>query len=98
LGLIIPPSLDALGAVFAAEMRIHERERKVSRAEWWFSRLEFPVSQAQIDAAPRTDESGATRFDWETETLPHQYNALRVTLHVSNGTGSDVPFTLTRIY
>jgi hypothetical protein len=96
LGLVIPSSLEALGTVFSAEIRIHQWARKASYAEWWFDRLEVPVSQSVIDAAPRTNDSGAVRFDWETEFC--EYGALRVTLHVSNGTGFDVPFTLSRIY
>jgi Tfp pilus assembly protein PilV len=96
LGLIIPSSLEAFGVAFAVELQLRERERKMAYAEWWFNRLEFPATRAQIDAAPRVDESGAIHFDWEVES--REYDALQVILHVSNGTGIDVPFTMSRVY
>ncbi|MDR1379769.1 MAG: hypothetical protein LBJ36_12070 [Synergistaceae bacterium] len=96
LALIIPSSIDAISLVFAAELRVCERERKISCAEWWFNRLESPVSQTQIDTAPRANESGTMRFGWEVEFC--EYNAFRITLRVSNGTGLDTPFIMTRVY
>jgi hypothetical protein len=96
LGVIVPPSIEALGIAFATELRIHERARKAFYAEWWFNRLELPVSQSMIDAAPPMDESGTMYFSWETEVC--EYDAIRITLHVSNGTESDVPFTVSRVY
>ena len=96
LETVILTSIPAFGTVFAAELRIQERSRKASYAEWWFNRLELPVSQAKIDEAPRTNETGKIRFDWSA--IPGDYGTLRVILRVSSGSGSDVPFTLSRVY
>ena len=96
LEVVVLTSIQAFGTVFATELQIQERARKASYAEWWFNRLESPVSQAKIDKAPRTDEHGKMRFEWST--VPGGHNTLHVTLRVSNGSDSDVPFTLSRVY
>jgi hypothetical protein len=96
LGVVVPASLNAFGVIFLAEIRLRELTRKASGAEWWFSRLDLPVSQAGVDAMPREEERGKMRFSWETEKADH--GALRVTLRVSNGAPGDVPFVMTRVY
>jgi type II secretory pathway component PulJ len=96
LGVIVPTSLDAFGTAFSAELRIHQRADKASYAEWWFNQLEFPVSPADIDAAPRRDALGKMRFEWETKPLAN--DALQVTLRVSNGSPADAVFTAIRVY
>jgi hypothetical protein len=96
LETVVLTSIQAFGTTFAAELQIQDYARKASCAEWWFNSLELPVSQAKIDEAPRTDESGKIRFDWST--IPGAYNTLRVILRVSNGSDSDVPFTISRVF
>ncbi|MDR1979457.1 MAG: hypothetical protein LBQ42_12050 [Synergistaceae bacterium] len=96
LETVVLTSIEAFATAFTAELRIQEKANKASYAEWWFNRLGFPVSQADIDAAPRTDEYGKMRFDWDT--TPGDHNTFYVTLRVSNGTGTDVPFTISRVY
>ena len=95
LGIVVPTSLGALGSVLMADLKVHESVGMVSSAEWWFSRLTFPVSMADIDAAPRTDRHGKVRFDWETEDLHN--GAIRVTLRVY-GRLPGPPFTVNRIF
>jgi hypothetical protein len=95
LGTVIPASLGAFGVVFASEIRVGEVSRKAFGAEWWFNRLEFPVSPANLESMPRADESGRMRFSWETEN--EAYGAVRVTLSVSGETPGDVPFVTTRV-
>ena len=95
LGIVVPASLGALGNAFMAELRIHESAYMISAAEWWFSRLKFPMHSADIDAAPRVDKYGKARFDWDTENLDN--GAIRVTLRVY-GRFSAAPFTVSRIY
>ena len=95
LGIVVPASLGALGNVLAADIKVRENAYMVSSAEWWFSRLTFPVHDADIDAAPRVDNRGKARFDWETENL--QNGAIRVTLRV-RGSLSASPFTVSRIF
>jgi hypothetical protein len=94
LGVIIPTSLDAFGVVFMAEVFIHERVAKASSAEWWFNQLEFPVSPADVGAAPQTD--GRMRFRWET--TPGAHDTLEIILYVSNGALSDAPYKESRVY
>jgi hypothetical protein len=96
LEAVVLTSIDAFGTAFVAELRIQERARKAFYAEWWFNRLELPVSQAKIDEAPRTDEGGKIRFEWST--IPGAHDTLRVILRVSDGSGSDAPFILGRVY
>ncbi|MDR2179892.1 MAG: hypothetical protein LBP21_06265 [Synergistaceae bacterium] len=96
LETVVLASIDAFGTAFVAELHIQERARKAACAEWWFNRLEPPVSQASVEKAPRADEYGKMRFEWET--IPGGYNTLRVILRVSNGSGSDVPFIISRVY
>ncbi|MCL2009905.1 MAG: hypothetical protein FWG71_05090 [Synergistaceae bacterium] len=95
LGIVVPPALGALGGVLAAELKFHENARMISSAEWWFSRLTFPVYGHDIDAAPREDKYGKTRFEWDTENLEN--GAIRVTLRV-HGRFSVLPFTVSRIF
>ena len=95
LGIVVPASLGALGNVLMAELKVHENAYMMSSAEWWFGRLTFPVHEDDIDAAPRTDNYGKARFDWETEFL--QNGAIRVTLRVT-GPLSGSPFTVSRIF
>ena len=95
LGIVVPTSLGALGSVLMADMKVHESVYMVSSAEWWFSRLEFPVHRADIDAAPRIDEHSKIRFDWETEDLHN--GAIRVTLRV-HGRLSGSVLTVSRVY
>ncbi|MDR1623285.1 MAG: hypothetical protein LBS00_13040 [Synergistaceae bacterium] len=96
LEVVVLTSIEAFGTVFAAELQIQERAHKASYAEWWFNRLELPVSRADIDAAPRTDEYGKMRFEWDA--VPGNYDTFYVTLRVSNGSGTDTPFTISRVY
>jgi hypothetical protein len=96
LGAAIPAAFSAFGSAFMAEIRIHEASRKAFGAEWWFNRLEPPVSAAALDAMPRADEQGKTRFSWEAEKDAH--GALQVTLSVSNGALDDVPFVTSRVF
>ena len=95
LGIVVPASLGALGNVLAADLKFRESAYIVSSAEWWFSRLTFPVYEDDIDASPRMDNYGKARFDWETEKLHN--GAIRVTLRVM-GRLSGSPFTVSRIY
>ena len=95
LGVVVPVSMDALGNAFLAELRIYESASLVSSAEWWFSRVKLPANKADIDAAPKVDEHGKARFDWETENLGN--GAIRVTLRV-HGHLSRAPFTISRIF
>jgi hypothetical protein len=96
LGAVIPAALSAFGAVLMSEIRVCGLPRKAFGAEWWFNRLELPVSSVVLDAMPRADESGKMRFSWETEEEAH--GALRVTLRVSNGALGDAPFVTSRVY
>jgi type II secretory pathway component PulJ len=96
LEIVVLTAIEAFGMVFAAELKIQERARKAFYAEWWFNKLESPVSQAEVDAAPRTDEYGRMRFEWDTAS--GDYGTFRVTLRVLNGSGADVPFTMSRVY
>ena len=95
LGIVVPASLGALGSVLTAELKIHESAGMISSAEWWFSRLRHPVYGPDIDAAPRVDENGKARFDWDIENLDN--GAIRVTLRVY-GRLSASPFTVSRIF
>jgi hypothetical protein len=96
LGAVLPGALSAFGSVFMSEMRIHEASRKVFGAEWWFNRLELPVSVSALNAMPRADGHGKTLFRWETEG--GAYGAVRVTLSVSNGALDDAPFVTSRVF
>jgi hypothetical protein len=96
LGTVILSSLETFGMALVMELRIQERARKASCAEWWFNRLEPPLSQAKVDESPRAHESGGMIFTWST--IPGDYNTLRVILRVSNGSESDVPFVVSRVY
>jgi len=95
LGVIVPASLGAFGTVFVTELRIHEHAYMMSSAEWWFSRLSFPVYMPDIDAAPRADRHGKVRFGWDTEKLDN--GAIRVTLRVY-GRLAVQPLTVSRIF
>ena len=95
LGIVVPASLGALGGVLTADLKVLESAYLISSAEWWFGRLTFPVSRDDVDAAPRADEHGKVRFDWETEGLHN--GAIRVTLRVY-GRLSRAPFTVSRIF
>ena len=79
-----------------AEIRIHEASRKAFGAEWWFNRLELPVSASALDSMPRADERGKMRFRWETEDGAH--GSVRVTLSVTDGALGDVPFVISRVF
>ena len=95
LGIVVPASLGALGNVLAADLKVREKAYMVSSAEWWFSRLKPPVHEPDIDAAPRADNYGKARFDWETKNLHN--GAIRVTLRVT-GRSYGSPFTVSRIF
>ena len=94
LGVIIPTSIDAFGAVFMAEIFIHERVAEAAGAEWWFNQLEFPVSPADVDAAPQTD--GKMRF--RGKKTPGAHGTLEIILYVSNGTLSGAPYKAYKAY
>ena len=94
LGIVIPTSLGALGNTFMAELKVHESAYLISSAEWWFSRFTFAVSEADINAAPKVDMHGVTRFDWETENLDD--GAIMVTLRVY-GRLPGPPLTIKRV-
>ena len=95
LAIIMPASLGALGSVLMAGLKTQENAYMVSSAEWWFTRLAFPVCETGVDAAPRVDRHGKVQFDWDTEALTN--GAVRVTLRV-HGRMSDRPFTVVRIF
>jgi len=95
LGIVVPASLSAFGNTFVAGLKVHENAYMISSAEWWFTSLPSPVGKADIDAAPRVDERGRTRFEWETEDLNN--GAVRVTLRVT-GRILGSSFTISRIY
>ncbi|MDR1650053.1 MAG: hypothetical protein LBR71_07305 [Synergistaceae bacterium] len=95
-GVVIPAALDAFGAVLMSEARIREVSCKTFGAQWWFNRLEFPVSPVVLNAMPSVDERGKMRFSWEMEEDSH--GAFRVTLKVSNGASGDAPFVTSRAY
>ena len=95
LGIVIPTSLGALGNVLTAELKIMDNACMISSAEWWFSRLTFPVSTGDIDTAPRTDRHGKVRFEWDTEGLDN--GAVRVTLRVYGHLPAP-PLTISRIF
>jgi hypothetical protein len=95
LGAAMPAVLNAFGVAFMSEIRLHALSRKAFGAEWWFNRLELPVSSAALDGMPRKDESGRMHFRWETEN--ESYGTLRVTLSVSDGARGDVPFVMSRV-
>ena len=95
LGVVVPTSLDALGNVFMMGLKIHEKVCVISAAEWWFTSLPLTVSRSDIAAAPREDDSGRVRFEWESEELGN--DAIRVTLRAT-GKFSHTPFTISRIY
>ena len=94
LAVVVPVSLNAFGTVFTAEFRIHERVEKASCAEWWFNQLNFPVQATDLNKAPQC--YGKMNFTWEASSSAH--DALRITLRVTNGEPSDVPFTESRVY
>ncbi|MDR2175505.1 MAG: hypothetical protein LBO82_06165 [Synergistaceae bacterium] len=96
LGAVLPPVFSAFGSIFMSEVRVHEASLKAFGAEWWFNRLELPVSAAALDAMPREDERGRMRFRWETEKDAH--GALRVTLSVSGRAWGDVPLVTSRVF
>ena len=95
LGIVVPTSLSAFGNTFVAGLKIHENACLISSAEWWFASLQPPVGKADIDAAPRADERGRARFEWETEDLDN--GAVRVTLRVI-GSAFGSPLIVSRIY
>ena len=95
LGIIVPASLGALGSVLTANLKVRENAYMISAAEWWFGRLTFPVSKADIDAAPRIDEHEKASFDWDTENLDN--GAILVKLRVY-GLFSAPPFSVSRIF
>jgi hypothetical protein len=82
--------------VVTSEIRLHETSRKAFGAEWWFNRLEFPVSKSALDAMPRADGHGKTLFRWEAEH--GAYGAVHVTLSVSNGASDNAPFVTSRVF
>ena len=94
LGALIPVSLNAFATTFTAAVRIHERVEKAAGAEWWFNQLSFPTHISELNGAPR--RHGRMSFAWETRAGPH--NTLHITLRVTNGSPSDVPFTESRFY
>jgi hypothetical protein len=96
LGAILPAAFSAFGAAFMSEMRIRETSRKAFGAEWWFNRLEIPVSAVALNAMPRADERGKMRFRWKTESDAR--GALRITLSVTNGAPGDAPFVMSRVF
>jgi type II secretory pathway component PulJ len=95
LGAAVPAALNAFGVAFMSEIRLRALSSKAFGAEWWFNRLDLPVSLAALDGMPRTDESGRMRFSWETEN--ESSGALRVTLSVSDGARGDVPLVMSRV-
>jgi len=95
LGIVVPASFSAFGNTFLAGLKVRENAYMISSAEWWFSRLPSPVDKTDIDAAPKVDERGRARFEWETEDLDN--GAISVTLRViASALGS--PFTIRRIH
>jgi len=95
LAIIMPASLGALGSVLMVGLKTHENAHMISSAEWWFTRLTFPVCVTDIDAAPRADRHDKVRFDWDTEALVN--GAVRVTLRVY-GNLAERPFTVVRVF
>ena len=93
LGMIVPVSLAAFETAFVAEFWIQERTDKAAHAEWWFNKLEIPVALETIGDAPRTDQHGKFRFDWDVES--GDYGTIQITLRVLGG---ESPYTETRIY
>ncbi len=96
LGLLIPVSFGAFGSSFMIGLRTREYADKVAYAEWWFNRLECPVSPISIEAMPRSDFKGRMHFSWST--IAGDYGTVRVALSVSNGSKSDIPFVISRVY
>ncbi len=96
LGLVIPVSFGAFGSSFMIGFRMREYADKVAYAEWWFNRLECPVSQTAIEAMPRADSEGRMHFSWTA--VGGDYGSIRVVLSVSNGSKSDNPFVISRVY
>jgi len=94
LAIIMPTSLGALGSVLMVGLKTQENAYLISSAEWWFTRMTFPVYIDDIDAAPRADRHGKIRFDWDTEGLEN--GAIRVTLRVY-GRLAARPLTVVRI-
>jgi len=95
LAIIMPASLGALGSVLMVGLKTHENAYMISSAEWWFTRLTFPVCVTDVNASPRVDRHGKVRFDWNTEALVN--GAVRVTLRVY-GNLAERPLTVVRIF
>jgi len=95
LGIVLPASLETLGTVLMAELKMQEKTHMISSAEWWFNRLTHPVNMTKINAAPLVDRFEKVRFEWETEDLIN--GAIRVTLFVY-GRLPGPPLTINRIY
>ena len=74
LAVVVPVSFGALSTVFTSELRLHQRAEKALCAEWWFNRLETPLSASGLSAAPQMDGRGKMRFSWEASPL--EYGAL----------------------
>ncbi|MDR3264843.1 MAG: hypothetical protein LBT15_02415 [Synergistaceae bacterium] len=96
LGVALPAILGSFGMTFSAGLRIGETVDKAWGAEWWFNRVELPALSSAMDDMPRKDASGKLRFRWETRGGEHE--PLRVTLFVSNGSDTDVPLVVNRVF
>lgn len=95
-GCILPALLGAFGTVLLSNFRNDVMTDRVFGAEWWFNRLSRPVSRAAVAAMPKTDVGGKLRFVWNVEDGEH--GALWITLYVSDGCRTDVPFVMCRAY
>ncbi len=79
-GLILPAVLDSVLMAVKAQMHIYRMENYIYASNWWFNRLEYPVTEAALEAMPVNLPCGKFRFDWVSER--GIYGDLRVTLTV----------------
>lgn len=96
LGVLLPGGLQAFGNIFLFGLRINDTADKAFCAEWWFNRLEPPVSRQTLAAMPQRDAAGKMRFRWEAEE--GNDGTFHIILYVTNASNNDVPFVIHRVY
>ncbi|MDR1731175.1 MAG: hypothetical protein LBR61_03690 [Synergistaceae bacterium] len=96
LGFALPVCLEALGMLFLLGLRINGYADRAFGVDWWFNRLERPVTLSSLEAMPRRGPSGKLHFQWEARVGDN--GAVAVTLYVSDGLKWAGPLVESRVY
>ena len=95
LGLILPPIFQSQSGGLMAVESLRRMDACQYGAQWWFSRLPDPVTEASLAAMPTATPAGDVNFTWEAQS--GDYGSLVVTLAARAG-ASGAPLSLTRAY